>query len=94
MTSQKVVATVRLRIERIQDPSPWRKAILLIGVAAAYVAVVSCKRSASEVGLIQSEHLLEVMLKLKTRRFVVVPYARVPAEVKSAEFALALMPSL
>jgi hypothetical protein len=93
VTSQKVVATVRLRIEKIQDPSPWRKAILLIGVAAAYVRVVSCKREASEVGLIQSEHFLELMSKLKTRRFVV-PYARVPAEVKSAALPLALMPSL
>jgi hypothetical protein len=83
---------MRLRIERIHDPPPWRKAILFIGVTA-YVAVVSCKRKASEVGLIQSEHFLELMSKLKTRRFVV-PYARVPAEVKSAEFALALMPSL
>ena len=89
----KDFATMSLRIERIHDPSPWRKAILLIGEAAVYVIVVSSKRSASEVGLIQSEHFLELMSKLKTRRFVV-PYARVPAEVKSAEFALALMPSL
>jgi len=73
-TSAKVVATMRLRIERIQDPSPWRKAILLIGVAVVYARVVSCKRSASEVGLIQSEHFFEPMSKLKTRRFVV-PYA-------------------
>jgi hypothetical protein len=84
---------MRLRIKRVQDPPAWRKAILLIGVAAVYVAVVSCKRSASEVGLIQSEHFLELMSKLKTRRFVV-PYARVPAEVKSAVLAIALMPSL
>ena len=84
---------MRLRIKRVQDPPAWRKAILLIGVAAVYVAVVSCKRSASEVGLIQSEHFWELMSKLKTRRFVV-PYARVPVDVKSAEVPLTPMPSL
>ena len=84
---------MRLRIKRVQDPPAWRKAILLIGVAAVYVPVVSCKREASEMGLIQSEHFLELMLKLKTRRFVS-PYARVPAEVKSAVLAIAPMPSL
>ena len=84
---------MRLRIERAHDPSPWRKAILLIGVAAVYV-LVSNKREACEVGLIQSEHVLELMLKLKTRRFAVAPYARVPVEVNSVEAALALMPSL
>ena len=85
---------MRLRIERAHDPSPWRKAILLIGVvvvAAVYV-LVSNKREACEVGLIQSEHVLELMLKLKTRRFAVAPYG-VPVEVNS-EAALALMPSL
>ena len=88
---------MRLRIERAHDPSAaWRKAILLIGVvvvAAVYV-LVSNKREACEVGLIQSEHVLELMLKLKTRRFAVAPYARVPVEVNSVEAALALMPSL
>ena len=84
---------MRLRIKRVQDPPAWRKAILLIGVAAVYVEVVSCKRSASEVGLIQSEHFWELMSKLKTRRFME-PYARVPADVKSAVALLALMPSL
>ncbi len=84
---------MRLRIKRVQDPPAWRKAILLIGVAAVDVRFVSCKRSASEVGLIQSEHFWELMSKLKTRRFVE-PYARVPADVKSAVALLALMPSL
>ena len=83
---------MRLRIERAHDPSAaWRKAILLIGVVVVYV-LVSNKREACEVGLIQSEHFLELMSKLKTRRFAVAPYG-VPVEVNS-EAPPALMPSL
>ena len=95
-TSQKVVATMRLRMLRAQFPDPaWRKAILLIGVVVVYRLVVSNKRESFEAGLIQSEHLRELVSALKIRRFEVLPYARVPVEVKSAELlALALMPSL
>jgi hypothetical protein len=81
---------------RAQFPDPaWRKAILLIGVVVVYRLVVSNKRESFEAGLIQSEHLRELVSALKIRRFEVLPYARVPVEVKSAELlALALMPSL
>jgi hypothetical protein len=86
---------MRLLIFRAQVPEDgWRKAIPLIGVAVVYVLDVSNKREACEVGLTQSAHVLELRSKLKTRRFAVAPYARVPAEVYSAVFALALMPSV
>ena len=83
---------MRLLIFRTQVPDPWRKAIPLIGVLAVYVLLVSNKRRACEVGLTQSEHLLELRSKLKTRRFAVAPYARVPGEVNSV--VVAPMPSV
>ena len=66
VAAQKVVATVRLLIERVQGGVEFvcRKATALIVVSAATVFVVIMRVEASEVGLTQSEHLSLVVLKL------------------------------
>ena len=60
--SLKVVATMRLRIERAQGgvAAACRKAILFIEVLVAVVVGVRMLVEASEVGLTQSEHVLVV----------------------------------
>jgi len=64
--SQKVIATIRLRIERVQDgvaPS-CRKAIRSIEVLLSALLGVRMLVVVSEVGLTQSEHLSLVVSKL------------------------------
>jgi len=65
-TSAKVVATMRLRIERVQDgvALACRKAIALTVVVAAAVPDDRMLVEASEVGLTQSEHLSVTVSKL------------------------------
>ena len=62
----KVVATMRLRIERVQDgvALACRKAIALIEYVVVAAAAVRMRVEASEVVLTQSEHLSSVVLKL------------------------------
>jgi hypothetical protein len=57
--SAKVVATMRLRIERVQGGVEFvcRKATALIVVSAATTFAVMMRVEASEVGLTQTEHL-------------------------------------
>jgi hypothetical protein len=57
--SAKVVATMRLRIERVQGGVEFvcRKATALIVVSAARTFTVMMRVEASEVGLTQTEHL-------------------------------------
>jgi len=57
--SAKVVATMRLRIERVQGGVEFvcRKATALIVVSAASALAVMMRVEASEVGLTQTEHL-------------------------------------
>ena len=66
VAAQKVVATVRLLIERVHGGVEFvcRKATALIMVSAATASVVIMRVEASEVGLTQSEHLSVVVLKL------------------------------
>ena len=66
VAAQKVVATVRLLIERVQGGVEFvcRKATALIVVSAATGLSVMMRVEASEVGLTQSEHLSLVVLKL------------------------------
>ena len=66
VASQKVVATMRLRTERVQGgvALACRNATALIVVSAATVPDVMMRVEASEVGLTQSEHLSVVVLKL------------------------------
>ena len=66
VAAQKVVATVRLLIERVQGGVEFvcRKATALIVVSAATGFAVIMRVEASEVGLTQSEHLSLVVLKL------------------------------
>jgi len=65
-TSAKVVATMRLRIERVQDgvALACRKAIALTVVVAAAVPDDRMLVETSEVGLTQSEHLSVTVSKL------------------------------
>ena len=65
VASQKLVATARLRIERVQGGVEFvcRKATALIVVSAA-TAPVMRRVEASEVGLTQSEHLSVTVSKL------------------------------
>ena len=67
-TSQKSVATARLRIERVQSVPPkiaCRKATaLIVGSPVIEPAFVMMRVEASEVGLTQSEHLSVVVSKL------------------------------
>ena len=62
--SQKVVATMRLRIERVQGgvAVACRKAIRSIEVLVAVVVGVRMLVEFSEVGLTQSEHFLVAMV--------------------------------
>ena len=80
--SVKVVATMRLRIERAQGgaATACRKAKELTVVEAEAARADRMLGEASEVGLTQSVHLSSVVLKLKTRRYVV-PYASSAAVV-------------
>ena len=66
VAAQKVVATARLLIERVQGGVEFvcRKATALIVVSAAAAFAVMMRVEASEVGLTQSEHLSVVVLKL------------------------------
>ena len=70
VASQKLVATARLRIERVQGgvALACRKASALIVGSPATAPVVMMRVEASEEGLTQSEHLSVVVLKLLTRR--------------------------
>ena len=63
--SAKLVATMRLRIERVQGGVEFvcRKATALI-VVSATDGLLMMREEASEVGLTQSEHLSVVVLKL------------------------------
>ena len=65
-TSAKVVATMRLRIERIQGgvAPDCRKAIPLGAYVVVAAAAVRMRVEASEVGLTQSEHLSVTVSKL------------------------------
>ena len=60
------VATMRLRIERVQGGVEFvcRKATALIVVSAAAALAVMMRVEASEVGLTQSEHLSVTVSKL------------------------------
>ena len=60
------VATMRLRIERVQGGVEFvcRKATALIVVSAAAAPAVMMRVEASEVGLTQSEHLSVTVSKL------------------------------
>ena len=71
--SLKVVATTRLRIERVQGgvALACRKAMALTVATAVYMPSDVMLGEASEVGLTQSEHFLVTVSKLKTRRNVV-----------------------
>ena len=64
--SAKLVATMRLRIERVQGGVEFvcRKATALIVVSASTDKLLMMREEASEVGLTQSEHLSVVVLKL------------------------------
>jgi hypothetical protein len=64
--SPKVVATMRLRIERVQGGAAvdCRKATALIEVIEVAAAAVRMLVEVSEVGLTQSEHLSMRVLKL------------------------------
>ena len=86
---------MRLRIERVQGgvAGACRKAIPLTVVEAEAARADRMLGEASEVGLTQSVHLSSVVLKLKTRRYVV-PYVVSAVVVNSAVFAAVLMPSL
>ena len=83
--SLKVVATTRLRIERVQGgvALACRKAMALTVATAVYMPSDVMLGEASEVGSTQSEHLSVTVLKLKTRRNVV-PYASSAAVVDVA----------
>ena len=83
--SQKVVATTRLWIERVQGgvALACRKAMALTVATAVYVPFDVMLGEASEVGSTQSEHLSVTVSKLKTRRNVV-PYASSAAVVDVA----------
>jgi hypothetical protein len=65
-TSAKVVATMRLRIERVQGgvALACRKAIPLIAYEVVAAAAVRMLVEACEVGLTQSEHLSVTVSKL------------------------------
>jgi hypothetical protein len=65
-TSAKVVATMRLRIERVQGgvAVACRKAIPLIAYVVVAAAAVRMRVEASEVGLTQSEHVSATVSKL------------------------------
>ena len=73
---------MRLRIERVQGGAALacRKAMLLTVVEAEAARADRMLGEASEVGLTQSVHLSSMVLKLKTRRYVV-PYASSAAVV-------------
>ena len=64
--SANSVATMRLRIERVQGGVEFvcRKATALIVVSAAAALAVMMRVEASEVGLTQSEHLSVTVSKL------------------------------
>ena len=67
VASQKLVATARLRIERVQGgvALACRKATaLIVGSPATAPAFVMMRVEASEEGLTQSEHLSVVVSKL------------------------------